>query len=52
MRKRGGQKGSFCGYAAVAAGSCIFLVLLLPAWFWWAVCGGCLLFGGFWILRH
>lgn len=52
MRKRGGQKGCFWGYAAVIVGACIFMVLLLPAWFWWGLCGCCLLFGGIWILRH
>ena len=38
-------------YAAVIVGSIIFMALILPAWFWWLVCGCLLLCGGIWLLR-
>lgn len=51
MRRHGGGRGPFCGYAAVAVGSLIFIMLLMPSWFWWVLCAGLLIFGGVWLLR-
>ncbi len=45
MRRRPGR-GCFCGYAAIGMGVCIFIVLLMPAWFWWLLCAGLLIYGG------
>ena len=49
--RRHGKRGCACGYAAVIVGSIIFMALILPAWFWWLVCGCLLLCGGIWLLR-
>lgn len=46
-RKRGG----LLAWAAVAVGVFILSVLILPAWFWWLLCGVLLLFGGCLLLR-
>ncbi len=51
MRRRGGR-GPFCGYASVCVGSLIFIMLLMPSWFWWTLCGALLIFGGVWLLRQ
>lgn len=51
MRRKGGRHGCFCGYASVCAGALIFIMLLMPSWFWWTLCGGLLIFGGIWLLR-
>ena len=49
MRRNG--LGRACGYAAVCVGTVILLALVLPAWFWWLVCGALLICGGVWLLR-
>ena len=51
MRRCGKGHGPFCGYAAICAGALILITLLMPSWFWWALCAGLLIFGGVWLLR-
>ena len=51
MGRRPGRRGPFCGYASVCVGALIFIMLLMPSWFWWTLCAGLLIFGGVWLLR-
>ncbi len=45
------KKGGFIAWAAIVVGAVILCILVLPAWFWWLVCGCALLTGGFLLLR-
>ena len=45
------KKGGFAAWLAIAVGAFILLILVLPTWFWWLLCGCSLLAGGFLLLR-
>lgn len=49
MRRKG--RGCTCGWLAVIGGVFIMLALILPAWFWWLVCAGLLIYGGVWLIK-
>ncbi len=46
------KRGSFLGWAAVIVGAFILLVLILPVWVWWLICGIALVGGGIILLRR
>lgn len=48
----GKRRGGLVAWAAVALGTLILLVLILPVWFWWLICGISLLAGGVLLLRR
>ena len=45
------RRNGRCGRWAVAVGSVILMALILPAWFWWMVCGALLVWGGICMMR-
>ncbi len=47
-----GKKRGWLAWAAVILGVFILLILILPRWFWWLLCGGALVAGGIALLRR
>lgn len=46
------RKGNWIAWAAVGLGALILLILVLPTWVWWLLCGVLLLLGGLHLLRR
>lgn len=46
------KRVNWLGYAAVIVGGLILMILILPRWIWWLLCGGILLAGGIFLLRR